>query len=180
MARGSNRHLHAPLPQAAAAGEAMKRLGLNRDIVLLVGLLIASALFTFWLIPAHVQVFDETNDLGPRFFPYLVVMAIAGLSLLQILLLTTGVAKPASDPERLVDNRTLFSTASLIVYLVTIILIGMILASFLALVAYARAFRIESWIKAILYSAVTTALLAAFFEIGASVPLPRGLLAALF
>lgn len=158
-----------------------------RDQILPGAMLVLAVLLAVWVIPATIPAPSaEGRGLGPRFFPTLLAICLGLLALAQ--LATTlvhatvaGGAQAEDDEadETRIDRRTMIAAAGLFAYVAAVPLVGMLPATFLAMVAYMRVLHVRQWWKAGLFSAAFVALLGAFFEGAAAVPLPTGLLGSL-
>ncbi|RAI03482.1 hypothetical protein DLJ53_02970 [Acuticoccus sediminis] len=184
--------LDAPSPASPSATRPAK--ALLRGLALPIAVLAFAALLVLWLIPAEVPAADPGGrGLGGRFFPTLIAAVLAALALAQIGLVLSGGQStapataagddnPASDEgadeDTPLDPRTLLAAAGLFVYAALVPVVGMLPATFLAVVAYMRALHVGAWWKAALFALAFVAVVAGFFEGVAAVPLPRGLLGA--
>lgn len=155
----------------------------RRDAILALGVLAFAALLAVWLIPAYVLNYATgEKGLSPRFFPYLIS---GGLALLGLILLNhnrralfktknpagqTGAPSEAPRPDKFVA----ICAALLVVYYGAVFYLGLLPASFLALIGLMHLFGFRSRIKTILFSALLVGFLFLFFEKVAQVPLPRG------
>lgn len=152
----------------------------KRDAVLSLGILAFAVILAVWLIPAYVLDYG-TGDRGlsPRFFPYLIC---GGLALLALILfnrhrraLFGGHSAATDDDSPKTDLFVIICAALLLVYYLAVFLLGMLPASFLALIGLMLLFGFRFWWKIIVFSAVLVSLLFVFFEKVALVLLPRGL-----
>ena len=148
----------------------------KRDLLLACGVLAFSLALICWLIPDCVAGYTTgKHGLSPQFFPYL----IAGtLGLLGLILLIKTLRPGSREKMRAEKQRPSAVTFACIIiffaYYFGVILIGLVPASFLALMALMRLFGFQSWPKVFIFSASLVFLLFLFFEKVAQVPAPRG------
>jgi putative tricarboxylic transport membrane protein len=144
------------------------------------GLLISifSLVLTFWLIPSFVSGYATgEHGLSPRFFPYLVSLAMLLLSAILMFKALRPSAEPIKkEPSRRLEPSAVICIAVFIAYQQAIAYIGFIPASFLALISLMILYGFRNWIMIVIFSAALIAILSFFFEKVAQVPLPRGLL----
>jgi hypothetical protein len=148
----------------------------KRDLFLAVGVLIFSLALACWLIPDYVAGYTTgTHGLSPRFFPYLIAGTLALLGL--ILLVTTlrpGVREKMRAEGERPSSITFICIIIFFAYYFAVIFIGLVPASFLALMALMRLSGFRSWVKVLVFSASLVLVLFLFFEKVAQVPAPRG------
>jgi len=158
---------------------AVRRSRLNRtNLYLASGLAVFALALGLWLIPGFVSSFTTgKHGLSPRFFPYLVA---AALGLLSLSLLIKNIRPNQETGSRVEDKRVTGSTLLCILlfflYFIIIDWIGLVPASFLALIALMRLYGFRNWLWVFIFSVVLVVLLFFFFEKVALVPLPRGAL----
>ena len=151
---------------------------LRRDLYFGLVILLFSLVLTFWLIPSFIADYSTGEQgLSPRFFPYLVALTMVLLSLILIF----KALRPAADQtkkekSRPVDRSTGICIGIFLTYQQAISIIGLIPASFLALIGLMILYGFRNWIIIGIFSAALITVLSFFFEKVAQVPLPRGLL----
>ena len=99
--------------------------------------------------------------------------------LLSSILIFKAVRSPADkikEKSRPIDRSTVICVSIFIAYQQMISIIGLIPASFLALISLMILYGFRNWITIGFFSAGLIAVLSFFFEKVAQVPLPRGLL----
>ena len=148
-----------------------------KDIYLGITVLLFSLILIFWLIPNFVNDFAvDDKGLNSRFFPYLVTLGMAFLSIILVM----NALKPSKEDvkkekKRVIDLSTILCIALFIVYQQAIAIIGLIPASFLALISLMLLYGFRSRVTILIYSTLLTLFLSFFFEKVAQVPLPRGI-----
>ncbi|MEW5911368.1 MAG: tripartite tricarboxylate transporter TctB family protein [Thermodesulfobacteriota bacterium] len=149
--------------------------GLNRDVILGLGLLAFSLLILLWLIPSGVEV-QQAGGMAvtPTFFPYGVTAVLAVLSLA---LVVKGFAAPSSAESA---GEKKFSLAVVIIILLLLAsfygleYLGMVPTGILAVILLVRLFNYRNWPRTIIFAVVFVLLLFFFFEQVAQVDIPRG------
>jgi hypothetical protein len=152
--------------------------GSRRDLYLGLVILLFSLVLMVWLIPRFVSDYATGEQgLSPRFFPYLISLMMV---LLSSILIFKAVRSPTDkikeEKSRSIDRSTVICVGIFIAYQQMISIIGLIPASFLALISLMILYGFRNWITIGFFSAALIAVLSFFFEKVAQVPLPRGLL----
>lgn len=148
----------------------------RRDIYLSIGVALFSLILISWLIPGFVS--DYTTGgrgLSPRFFPYLIAIILALLSLLLLyknLRQTAGPVEPGKG--KVIDRSTIICIVFFLVCQQSIAFIGLIPASFITLIVLMFLYGFRNWLTIGAFSIILIVVLSMFFEKVALVPLPRG------
>lgn len=152
-----------------------KTLG-NKDSQLGLGLLIFSLCLLFILIPLEVRDPKVPGTfIKPDFFPYLITLALA---LLSILLIFFG-RKTSSDASRSDDKRitkgTVICIITLALSIAAINWVGMLPVGIIVVFILMHLFGLKNKVVALIISCGFNVAIFLFFEKVASVSIPRGL-----
>ena len=119
--------------------------------------------------------FGSLRQPGPGLYPFFVGAAIAVFSLFILISeLRSGTSKPPLDKA---GARTLaLMTLTFCLWIVAMPLLGYVVVTLLATVAFCKIMKLEGWRKPLAVSAGTALFIYALFDLWLYVDLPRGLL----
>jgi hypothetical protein len=119
--------------------------------------------------------FGSLKQPGPGLYPFFIGVAIAVFSLFILISeLRSGTSKPPLDKA---GARTLaLMTLTFCLWIVAMPLLGYVVVTLLATVAFCKIMKLEGWRKPLAVSAGTALFIYALFDLWLYVDLPRGLL----